>query len=657
MTSDNQNEQLIETDSTWLQQRRRWVRSHRPGTGLSILLVLFALSGVVTLLLLINYMTGITTILVDADALARSQTTEAALLLENELQISYAAAERVAAALADGHLSAEELTRFLRQTLFSDPVMQAIGVAYVPYTLDQNRHPATPFYFERPRNSDEETVQRRQVFNLPVSYPTASGQTITRAVVFVDYALETLQEQVFEMEIGETGYAFILDSEGRYIVHPNESYVRTGLTIFDIAEARGDNALARVGELATRGQSGEVEYHDEVSGLDAIVYYEPIPSTGWMLGGVFIQDELFFAQHMLRGETVQISLALIALLSFLAMIVLRVDRLESSRLWAASIVASLLATAVIAFTWYLEINTPVLTNGERIKMTEQASLQRFLRTHIPPLSEEEPIYLPTGIEVNNITFTDFDSLAISGVVWQKLPPGTPETIIPGFDMPAAQNLSISPAYDHTEGGARIVGWNFKADMTLPFDYSLYPLDSHHLDLLIRFHDPVQNIILTPDLAAYRLINPVSLPGINDNLKMLDWNLKGSFFNYRLDDSRADYGVDSFVRRESFPEMYFTIYMQRVSVNPFMMNVLPLLVVACILFAILNAATSDAEKSGRAGIRMGQIFGPNVSLFFAVILAHVRLRSEVTAAVITYIEWFYVTVQGGYPPKPGYNGKT
>ena len=120
-----------------------------------------------------------------------------------------------------------------------------------------------------------------------------------RGVAGIDLKLTTITERVSTLKIGKTGYAFLIDSEGRAIAMP----VR-GLQDFNLTEEeyqRGDLEnlslinrvpleLFEVLAKMTSGQSGIRLVN--INGSNRYIAYKPIPIIGYSLGIVVPENEL-----------------------------------------------------------------------------------------------------------------------------------------------------------------------------------------------------------------------------------------------------------------------------------------------------------------------------------------------------------------------------
>lgn len=98
-----------------------------------------------------------------------------------------------------------------------------------------------------------------------------------KGVFAVDVTINTLMDMVNSMEIGETGYAVVVDEAGNYIAHPDEEKI-------------GKAANAKLfGKLNRLGKKGSMEYglNDE----DKIMSFVKNTTTNWLIGGTVDKAE------------------------------------------------------------------------------------------------------------------------------------------------------------------------------------------------------------------------------------------------------------------------------------------------------------------------------------------------------------------------------
>lgn len=134
-----------------------------------------------------------------------------------------------------------------------------------------------------------------------ISYPVQDGQGQFQGVLGVDVSLQTLSELVNKQKIGQTGYVFVTDRQGKVIAHPDQKLVRES---YDLAkEEYVKKALA--------GGSGFTNYI--YKGEQRLVNYSQIPSTGW---GLFVNQtelEAYAVVDDIKRQSLLLSLVILAL--------------------------------------------------------------------------------------------------------------------------------------------------------------------------------------------------------------------------------------------------------------------------------------------------------------------------------------------------------
>jgi len=565
---------------------------HKP--AFQILSVFYSASLLLVLFMLYNYVQN-DQVQVTKDQLMQ-ETRETAQKIDHLLSQISSTARDLANEIGAGKLHRSQIIERLEKTMDTIPHLLGMGVAYIPYLNDQ-RH--SPYYI------GETQAQIFQTFTIPCS---RDQYKISKCVVFVDYSLENIKALMNSLNLGKTGYGFIFSKEGEFIEHPIEEYVKNKKTIFEIADIHNDNALKRLGSLAINNESGVMEHIDPVTGQSAWIFYHPISTTGWIMATVVMQDE-FFNQTLeeLRHQRIWLIFwSIICLIFFLALL-FRADK----GYWSVVFSTSIFLFIGISFIYYLAQTAPFRPDSESTLIVGKANLNQFLSSKSQP-SEEKALLIPTGILIESIAFDGLMNL--TGHIWQKYDDNFPNNISRGFTLPQAESLKIREAYRRQENQKEVIGWYFEASLPQTFNDSKYPFDRREINLLIEHTD--KKVFLTPDLEAYQWINPIYHPGIKPEIVLPSWQLKSSFFNY------SSHGE----------KLYFTVFLQRDFLNPFIKTMLPLIVIGIMLFAILLLLGS---------VRLTDMAAPLGALFFGTLLAHIALRKEITASEILYIDYFYI----------------
>jgi len=145
------------------------------------------------------------------------------------------------------------------------------------------------------------------------------------AVVTGDVSLTRLSRFLQSLDLGDTGYAFLISRNGTFIAHPDPAFIMNE-SIFSVAAAREDPGLRSTGREMTSGRSGFVTF-DGLSGLEpsgpSYMAYTPIESTGWSLGIVYADSEVNAAVIELNRLSWAIDLVGLAALLVIALLVAR----------------------------------------------------------------------------------------------------------------------------------------------------------------------------------------------------------------------------------------------------------------------------------------------------------------------------------------------
>ncbi len=157
------------------------------------------------------------------------------------------------------------------------------------------------------------------VYTLPVYRDTSAGR-VSVGAVGAKLAMADLAAAVERLRVFRSGYVFLLSGAGRYLAYPDRPAVMRQ-TIFDLARSREDDALRVIGQRMVGGETGFAAARDPYRGEPAHLYFTPLPGTGWSVGVVFPETELFADGDRLAGEVALIGggglLLLLLLLSLL----------------------------------------------------------------------------------------------------------------------------------------------------------------------------------------------------------------------------------------------------------------------------------------------------------------------------------------------------
>jgi len=202
---------------------------------------------------------------------------------------------------------------------------------------------------------------------------------------------------------------------------------------------------------------------------------------------------------------------------------------------------------------------------------------------------------------------------------------------------------VEQIYDVTSDTGQKIGWSFHATLREAFDHRQYPFDRENVSLRMRSREMTVPVLLLPDVPAYELLAPASLPGVANDILVEGWRVNESFFSYRLNRYNANFSPLNLIdpdAGELMPELYFNVLISRLFINPFVSNMVPLIVVLLLLFAVLLLTTRHEERKQVFGFSTMGVLGYCTGLFFVVIVAHNQLRDALGAGTVIYLERFY-----------------
>lgn len=326
--------------------------------------------------------------------------------------------------------------------------------------------------------------------------------------------------------------------------------------------------------------------------------------------------------------------------------------MNATRLWMISTAVSAALLSLLVTLWVemdgFERITSQLVDidaaNEYLDENWESRLERDADSYQPTIK------VPTGVFIQSIEFFDSNEVRLSGYIWQKYKDGLHDDIKPGqgevgFILPeqvhAGDDIEPKEAYRHRQGDEEVIGWYFEATIRERFDYSTYPFDDKIIEILLWSKDFSRNVVLVPDYSSYTATGLNDTFGIEEDIVMGSWSRQDTFFDYKLSSYSTDFGIDDYVGQQGFPELRYNFVIKRNFGDAFIVYVLPLLLVAALLFSTLLTISSDDELAGRHDFSTNGFIAASSALFFVVLLGHIQLREQFAGSGIVYIEYFYI----------------
>jgi len=618
------------------------------------------------------------------EEMIREQARRAATAIGNQNSVMRLAVEQLADELSTGILRNEDLEPRLKEfySQYKNIVFE-VGVAFnpqspctpgtlhAPHYGNKNGAPAyfaLEDYYDRPYTdwpwyrqtiskgaswiepylggATEELVAG---FATPFYCPgNEDGHREPAGVTRANLALTDLRERLLQLQLGRTGYGFILSGAGTFIARPVAAYLYDLENIYERDDVKKSPNLHEFLGRGLAGEEGMIEYTDADSEQQSWLALTPVPGTNWLLGAVFFKNEVENSVSDLRRLLIWITTSLIVFFASFLFLLSRAYTGNTRALWlgGSTATAFLLATGVVVVC-FLAIRMPNDLDYLETRVTGEAATNNFLRSNFAKQQREiakaeAPIYVPTGVMIQSVEFSTANNVMVTGYIWQKYDSMIASDISRGFILPEAESFEMVEAYDRPSRNGRVTGWYFRAMLRQSFDYTAYPLDRQNIWLRIWHKDFDHNVILTPDFDSYDYINPVRLPGLDmTDFVLPGWFVEESYFSFRENSYNTNFGIQNYAGQLNYPELYFNIELVRRFVDPFISHIVPLLAIVIMVFAVLVYGTKRREEAVDLGFDASTVLSLSAAFFFTIVIAHVTLRSSLSAQAVVYLEWYYL----------------
>lgn len=277
--------------------------------------------------------------------------------IEADLAPVEVAPRNLAALLETGSYTKEELLHLIRNSVSTNYHLYGSTVAYEPNAFDPAQVYFAPyfhevdgpgseiefFYMKAPEYDyftwdwykvakqakkpiwtepylDPGVHQFMSTYSVPF-YKTVDGKRQFQGVVAADLTLKRLVDIVNEVRLYRSGHAFLLSKKGTFLAHPDPNTAMRE-SVFTVAGKQADRKLEDIGTQMTQGHTGYASL-DRYYGLGkSWIFYTPI-ETGWSLGVVIPEKELFADMDELTRRYIYISIVMFLVLFLVIVIVVR----------------------------------------------------------------------------------------------------------------------------------------------------------------------------------------------------------------------------------------------------------------------------------------------------------------------------------------------
>ncbi len=312
-------------------------------TGLAFKLTLCILSGAMIIFcaaFAYNYYYSKALILKNVQDRAKNLTDSALYQIESVIDDGEQVPGFLAYILENAPPDQAHLKQYLNDFVKASPSVYGSTAAFEPYAYDAREKLYAPYYYKSGdfmefsmlgQNGDYDYLKMdwyvipkelgKPVWSEPY-YDEGGGDIVMSTfsvpfyrklgdarlfwgVVTADISLEWLQKFVSTIRIYDSGQAFLLSRNGVFVSAPKKDRIMRE-SIFSLAEDLNDPDIRALGKKMTAGEEGFVRLPEKLFAKPAWLYYAPMPSTGWSLGVIVPEDELFADLNGLVREVVVI---------------------------------------------------------------------------------------------------------------------------------------------------------------------------------------------------------------------------------------------------------------------------------------------------------------------------------------------------------------
>ncbi|MCF8033122.1 MAG: HAMP domain-containing protein [Desulfarculaceae bacterium] len=197
----------------------------------------------------------------------------------------------------------------------------AASVAEQPFFRAVRAQPAGGLYFSPLVASPD-----RGGYILHCAKATASPWERFTGVVVIDLDFERITAIVRAIHVGHKGYAFMVDDQGRNLIHPNQPP-------YTLGPESGAASLRRMLEDMTKGGTGWQSYHFENE--DKVAAYAPVPALKWSVAATIPAQEFRQEADAIRTRVFQV-VVIVLILAVAGVSILSYNLLKPVRSLAAA---------------------------------------------------------------------------------------------------------------------------------------------------------------------------------------------------------------------------------------------------------------------------------------------------------------------------------
>lgn len=491
------------------------------------------------------------------------------------------------------------------------------------------------------RWSEPYYAEAAQAMVVDYGVPLLNEQGEVIGIVDYTLTLSDFARIVDSLSVGEAGYGFVYSAEGLILSHPNPELLLDSVLV--LRDGKDEDTLAKLRD----GSDGVVAYNSTYTYKYSWFFFRVLPSTGWKSVLVFAEDDLLGASDEGRRKIIHIGLGIgVLLISLMLLPFYRADD-KARNLWWLVAGISMVVISNIVLIWYLNLTTDFSQlRNQQERIVNDSILQRYVEKYdeeLYRLTQQRYHKVPTGVFIESYELTSFEASLI-GKLWMKYPKDLYQKAPPAFYFPDVSALEtrglsseIISQVEHED--YVLVTWKFRVTLEQDFTYQQFPFEQNDIEFVMLYPDYSKNILFVPDLESYDILDPSTKPGLRQDIKAPSSEAISSYFSFKEVDYKTTFGNANAVQH--YPALTFDIGVKRVYLSPFIANIIPIVIVALIMFIVLYISSSKNDE--RAGMTTMNVVQSAAGFLFILVLAHVNERNRIETPEIAYIELFYFSM--------------
>jgi len=273
-------------------------------------------------------------VIAETESRARATARFYAARLDGQLKAAAEIPAMHARAMESGAFKTkEEVENYLRRVVEKNPQIYGSCIVFKPYGFDPAANGYGPYYYRTGQGLEfvqlaapdynyfqwhwyrEPRDLGAAIWTEPY-FDDGGGNVLmtTRSVPFrrddlfwgvatIDIALTQLMDETKQLDLGQTGYAFIISQTGRFLAYPDTSKVMKAM-LQDVSPA--------LAEMMRSGEEGFYEMRDPLRNQEAWIAFAPVEAGNLALALVYPKREVLAEAFGLQKE--QLALGVIGLL-------------------------------------------------------------------------------------------------------------------------------------------------------------------------------------------------------------------------------------------------------------------------------------------------------------------------------------------------------